>query len=205
MPGDVRVDLAPVIRLAGRRASATAVVSAAAATQRGVMSKSCGLCALEAGDDRPPARPPARARSTRRASMPANARPPERPSSVNGSPACVPLKADRVRPASVRAAPSSTAASRRPSRPSSQQHDPSPAAARLLRASRCASAISSSVVLPIAETTTATRSPAAARAATRRATCRRRSIDPTDVPPYFCTTVVASVTAPAPRPRRWQS
>jgi len=44
---------------------------------------------------------------------------------------------------------------------------------------------SSSVVLPIAETTTAICSPSTARAATRRATFRSRSTEPTDVPPYF--------------------
>ncbi len=46
---------------------------------------------------------------------------------------------------------------------------------------------SSSVVLPIAETTTQTSFPPSAVATTRSATCLIRSGVPTDVPPYFWT------------------
>jgi hypothetical protein len=46
------------------------------------------------------------------------------------------------------------------------------------------------VVPAIAETTTATRSPAATCLATRPATLRMRSRSATEVPPYFCTTSV---------------
>ncbi len=52
-----------------------------------------------------------------------------------------------------------------------------------------ASAISSSVVCPIAETTTTMSFPAARASAIRRATARMRSGPLTDVPPYLCTRV----------------
>ena len=48
---------------------------------------------------------------------------------------------------------------------------------------------SSSVVSPIAETTTTTSLPASRAWATRSATWLIRSGDPTEVPPYFCTTM----------------
>ena len=51
-----------------------------------------------------------------------------------------------------------------------------------------ASAISRSVVSPIAETTATTRSPPSARSAMRRATCVMRSASATELPPYFWTT-----------------
>ena len=47
--------------------------------------------------------------------------------------------------------------------------------------------MSSSVRLPMAETTTTTSSPSPARRATRPATWRMRSASATEVPPYFCT------------------
>ena len=47
--------------------------------------------------------------------------------------------------------------------------------------------ISSSVVLPIAETTTTTPSAASPLRATRSATARMRSAVATELPPYFCT------------------
>src|SRR5205814_1222055 len=50
-----------------------------------------------------------------------------------------------------------------------------------------ASASKSSVVSPMAETTTTTRSPESWTLATRRATFLIRSADATDVPPYFWT------------------
>ena len=46
---------------------------------------------------------------------------------------------------------------------------------------------SSSVVCPMAETTTTTSLPASRAATTRSATAWIRSTDPTEVPPYFCT------------------
>ena len=52
-----------------------------------------------------------------------------------------------------------------------------------------ASANSSSVVLPIAETTTTTRLPSATVAATRSATRPSRAGSATLEPPYFCTTI----------------
>ena len=52
----------------------------------------------------------------------------------------------------------------------------------------CWPRLSSRSVSPaIAETTTTTRSPAATKRAMRSATALMRSISPTDVPPYFCT------------------
>jgi hypothetical protein len=50
-----------------------------------------------------------------------------------------------------------------------------------------ASARSSSVVSPMAETTTTTSLPAALAAATRSATRPMRPTSPTEEPPYFCT------------------
>lgn len=55
------------------------------------------------------------------------------------------------------------------------------------RATLAASPSSSSVVCPMAETTTQTRFPTSAVATTRRATARMRSASATDVPPYFWT------------------
>src|SRR6185503_2388205 len=52
---------------------------------------------------------------------------------------------------------------------------------------RCASAISSSVECPIADTTTTVSWPAARASATRFATARIRSGPSTEVPPYFWT------------------
>jgi hypothetical protein len=51
-----------------------------------------------------------------------------------------------------------------------------------------ASSVSSSVVCPMAETTTTRSSPRARARATRRATARIRSGEPTEVPPNFWTT-----------------
>src|SRR5829696_8582263 len=59
---------------------------------------------------------------------------------------------------------------------------------------RVASSASSSVVCPIADTTTQTWRPASRSATTRRATWRIRSGSPTDVPPYFCTTSCADTS-----------
>ncbi len=52
-----------------------------------------------------------------------------------------------------------------------------------------ASETSSSVVSPMAETTTTTSLPASRVLATRSATRPIRSASPTEVPPYFCTTI----------------
>ena len=67
-----------------------------------------------------------------------------------------------------------------------------------------ASAIRSSVVLPMAETTTVTSWPCARADATRLATDRMRSGSATDVPPYFCTRRAIRRTRPVRRrrPRR---
>src|SRR5215210_5688436 len=51
----------------------------------------------------------------------------------------------------------------------------------------CAIARSSSVLCPMAETTTQTSKPCSFARTTRSATARTRSTLPTDVPPYFCT------------------
>src|SRR3990172_5036945 len=50
-------------------------------------------------------------------------------------------------------------------------------------------ASSSSVLSPIAETTTTTSLPASRARTMRSATLRIRSVVPTEVPPYFCTTM----------------
>src|SRR5205085_583124 len=60
-----------------------------------------------------------------------------------------------------------------------------------LAETRCASATSSSVVCPIAESTATTRLPRSRAAAIRRATARILSGSPTEVPPNFITIVPA--------------
>ena len=47
----------------------------------------------------------------------------------------------------------------------------------------------SSVVSPMAETTTTTSWPCSRARTIRSATPRMRSVSPTEVPPYFCTTM----------------
>ncbi len=61
-----------------------------------------------------------------------------------------------------------------------------------------ASASSSSVVWPIADTTTTVSLPAARAAATRRATARMRSAPSTEVPPYFWTSKGMGALYPSP-------
>ncbi len=64
-----------------------------------------------------------------------------------------------------------------------------------------ASSISSSVVSPMAETTTTTGRPVWWVATTRWATRRIRSASATELPPYFCTTIPSNrcVTPSLPR------
>ena len=61
-------------------------------------------------------------------------------------------------------------------------------------------AMSWSVVLPIADTTTTTRLPCWTVSETRRATSFRRSGSATELPPYFCTTIgLSAVLGGGPR------
>ena len=97
-------------------------------------------------------------------------------------PACEPVKLTASWPSSMIAIDSSAIEMRSPavSSMSISRRDGS-------GDSSCARSISSSVVLPMAETTTQTWWPASAVSTTRRATFLIRSALPTDVPPNFWT------------------
>ena len=97
-------------------------------------------------------------------------------------PACEPVNEIASRPRSLIAIDSSAIEIRSPAVSSMSS-------SRACGGSRSAGELdSSSVVSPIAETTTQTSLPASAACDDARATCLIRSASPTDVPPYFWTT-----------------
>ena len=98
-------------------------------------------------------------------------------------PACTPLRLIASLPSSCSAIESSVEETASP-----VENSMSSSRGRGLLVTSFASAISRSVVSPIAETTATTRSPPAARSAMRRATCVMRSASATELPPYFWTT-----------------